>query len=453
MKQLPIIKKLFTYLNADTRLRIGAAPIQGSFHYVITAIDKNGKTQVVSYGSDISKLLFIPPVAMYTTLTDTKVSYIKDQLNKEEVDNWLDRNEERIIPPGFTSDQIVNEWDVQENTMYSATVTKDSFDEFQKTIPAGKLLVSSISIPLWDLAILYSHYNSGPFVIWKITDKGSMLGFITDGRLQSLCHFWPDYEDIQQDAEKVGKELSPLIKSLTLGEEITEVILIFDIEKRSLPSHFSIPNYTLGTPPQIDSLPGQYHEAYACSLHQETHLDFAQYSDTQKTYALEKKRRYFLKGLKWTVVSLAGVAMVLLLGTLIITGIQKYAEKKVEPLKTYIKQIEEGENRLDSLKTVYMQKASFLGRESIVTFLMNELQLVFTEGTWAQHIEITEAGTSIWHINVIALAYSTALIPQLLSNLEAVKGISNVRMIYSEQTKVRRKRAIKVKIECNWTVK
>ncbi len=448
-----IVNKLKTYLNPEIKLRIGAIPVQNRYRYVVTAIDNKENIHIVSYGDDITKLWYLPPVAVHTALTDIKVSFVKDELRKEEVGTWLDRNEERIIPPGFTSDQIINEWDVQENTIYSATVTKDSFEGFKKNIPVGKLLFSSISVPLWDFALLYSRYISGPFVIWKITDNGSVLGYVKEGALHSLCNIWPDYDDIHNDAARIGTEISALIKTLTKGDSVTTVVPCSDRKGGALPSEVLIPGYTLASPPEIGGLPAHFHETYACSLHKETNLDFARFADKQKMYALEKKRHYFLKGLKCTAVSLAGVALVLLLGMLSITCLQKYTERKIEPLQLFIAQIEKGEHRLDSLKSVYLQKASFLGRESIVTFLMNELQQVFPDGTWAQHIEITEAETNMWHINTIALAYSTALIPRLLSNMEAVMGISNVRMIYSEQTSFGGKRAIKLKIECNWDVK
>lgn len=450
---LPFYKKLLIYLDPKYNLRCGVVPVNGGFRYVISAIDKDNKSCVLYYGNDINKALFvIPPIAVKTTLSDTKVSFISSLLNNETADSWIDRNEERIFPPGFATDQVVNEWDARDGNIYSATATKDSLQEYIDSIPQSKFILSAVSVPLWDLGILYSHYITEPFVIWKITKKGSILGYFKDCRLQNMCNFWPDYEDLKQEKEKIGNELSPLIRSLTAGENISSVIPYFEDENMSLPADFSITNYTIGKPPHIDSVPVQYHEVYACSLHEETHLDFAKFSDTQKTQKLEKKRRNFLTALRGTFITVVALALFLALGALVIYGIQKYTKRRIQPLQTYIEKIEEGKHRFDSLKTVFKKKASFLGRESIVTYLLNEMQLVFPDEVWVEQIEISEVDEKNWHINIIALSYSTALIPQVLTNLEKVKGISNVRMIYSEQVKIgkRKKLATKVKIEGNW---
>lgn len=453
MKHLPLFKKLFIYLDPKYNLRCGVVPVNVGFRYAVSAIDKDNKSCVLYYGNNINKALFvIPPVAVRTTLSDTKVSFIRSPLNNETTDSWIVRNEEHIYPPGFAADQVVNEWDVRDKSIYSATATKDSLRKYRDSIPEGKFILSSISVPLWDLSILYSRFISEPFVIWKITEKGSILGYVKDCRLQSLCNFWPDYEDLKKEKEKIGNELSLLIRSLTAGENISPVIPYFENEKIALPADFSIQNYNIGKPPQINSVPVQYHEVYACSLHEETHLDFANISDTQKSLTIEKKRRTFLYALKGSFITIIALSLFLALGGLVIFGIQKYTDKRARPLQTYIKQIEDGQHRLDSLKTLFRKKASFLSRESIVTYLLNELQLVFPDGVWTEQIEISETDEKKWKINIIALSYSTALIPQTLSNLEKVEGIGNIRMIYSEQVKIEKtkKRVIKAKIEGNW---
>ena len=128
---LSLYKKLKIYLNPSWTIQTGIVRMNGIMHYVVTAINKQNDNIVLKYGHDIEKnFLLFPPIAVHTPCNDITVSYITGNLNKDNPDNWLDQNEERIIPPGFSSDQVLTEWDIQDNTIYSATITKESFKKF-----------------------------------------------------------------------------------------------------------------------------------------------------------------------------------------------------------------------------------------------------------------------------------------------------------------------------------
>lgn len=453
MKKLPIHKKILIYLNPKINLRCGAVFENGKFNFVVSAVDNsNGNNQVLSFGPDVLKaIITLPPASVNTTFTNTKISFISEHLRNENAESWIDRNEDRIVPPGFTPDQIINEWDIHHDSIYSATVTKEAFEEYRKITSNSRLMFNSITIPLWDLAILYSSYVRSSFVIWKVTEDNSILGYIRDGKLQKLAHFWTDYQDLHKEPKEIGEELSLLIRSLTEGDTISSVIPLIIHEKPTLPNEFIIPEYIISDPPNINTIPLQYHEPYACSLHTQTQLDFANITDTQKTQKVEKNRRKYLTVLRGSFIIIVTFVLLLLISMGVITGIEKYADKRIRPYQKYIDKIEAGERKLRSLKRTYKEKAIFFTRESIVTFLLNELQLIFPDGVWADQIEISENDEKLWRVNIIAQSYSTALIPQFLNKLEQIEGTDKVRMIYSEQIKTEKnKRAIKIKVECLW---
>lgn len=447
------IKKIAAYLNPDITIRCGMVPGNGGFPFVITAVDRSGAVSVLSYGNDIRKTLHLSvPRIVNTTFTDTKTVYIRCPLGSETPDAWLDRNEDRIIPSGFTPDQIINEWDEAANVLYTATVTKASYHDYCRQLSALAVLVRSISPPLRDLSHLYSKYYTEPFILWKISDKESVLGYVKNGALQRICNLWPCIDDCDQDPESVRAALAACARSLSDGDQVLAIIPVSGRNPDPLPKGFLIPGYELRKPPTIDGLPVWFHEAYACSLHTDTHLDFASFGDTQNAAVLEKKRRRFLRAFRTITGTIAGIAALMLIIAASGWGVQKMITRRIEPLQVYINQIRFHEQRLDSLKNRYTRQTQFFHRKSSVTFLMNELQTVFPDGICAEQIDINENELRQWKMDIIALSYSTSLIPQLLSNIEKIPGISQVRLLYSEQvaTENGRRHATKMKIECLW---
>ena len=54
-------------------------------------------------------------------------------------------------------------------------------------------------------------------------------------------------------------------------------------------------------------------------------------------------------------------------------------------------------------------------------------------------------------LDIRALAFSSSLIGPCITNLQKVRGMRNTRMIYSEQTDVKKSvKGIRVKLECLW---
>lgn len=447
-----LYKKILLLFNHKYRIAIGAVPDNsGTYRYVVSATGPDNVARILFHGDDINSLqFFIPPLVLHTALHSTQVYYTGNTLNNEDVDSWLDRNEERIIPFGFTSDQVINEWDVINDRLYSATITKDAFEIFLQKIPKEKLFVRSLSVPLWDLAILYACYIDEDFVIWKIAANESTLGYVRTGRVYALCNFWPGIQDVQNNHTEIGNEMSKVILSLTSGESVEGVFPVVDSPLPALPSDFIIPNYKVCKAPVIKDLPMHFHEAYACSLHQDTQLDFSPGLECRKARNLEHKRIVCLKYLRGIYIGACALIVLMAAGAGLLYGIKHYVHTRTVPLQVYIKNIDEGNRKLDSLKMLYQTKAFFLTRESGITFLLNEFQTVFPEGMCAEQIEVDETGDNEWHISFLALSYSTALVPQFLSHLEKIRGIQNVRMIYSEQTTNIRERTIRLKIECVW---
>ncbi len=446
------MSKIGEWVNPNNQLQCGMVFQDGEAYYVISSQNKKGHSNILSFGKGYGKnLLPLSPIPVNTCFTETKVSFCSETLGNETPETWLDRNEERLVPPGFTPDQVVHEWNVDYDTLYSAVVTKESLAQFRAQVDEKAHLLRSITVPLWDLAKLYAKSIDGPFVIWKIEANGSLLGFVLEGHLHSFCNLWVDYKDLYSGPTTIGNDLGSVIKSLSQGHSCSQVVPLVIGEKQDLPSSFIIPGYTLIEPPKFDSLPHRLHEAYACSHHERVGVDFASIVDVHGAERLDRKRKLFLQLLFGSLVTIVTLLVLVGAGIGILAAIERGTEKRIKPYQSYIKEIEQGERKLKRLKRQYKKKARFFQRESVLTHLIDTIQVIFPEGAWAEQIEMSERDNSSWDISIIACAYSTALIPSFLQSLEQVSAIDEVRMIYSEQVKEKgKKRVIKIKVEALW---
>ncbi len=443
MKKLKNIKQL---LNPNRYLRYG---IDDNGQYVQLSVNKDlSDIKVLSYGTNLKKMLCILPVIAGTVLKNAKITLQCNELKNESEDNWIARNEEKLIPPGFTSDQIRNDWDVIDNNIFVATAQEETINKALKDMNTTGVEFSSVSVPLWDIAKLYTERIDGDFVLLKITSTGSQLGFVKDGKLQKLFDHWADIDEIKKDPKNIGAEFSPLIKSISSGEDIKGVVVVCN-EEFSIPNSFKITDYNILNTPKIENLPPSYNEAYALALHKETHVGYGSVIYKEERDNLDKNRSLFLYSLKYAGWAILLTISLCLLSFTVLFGLDKYAEMKIAPLKPKITAIENSEQKLDSLKTVFKQKANFLGRESIITFLLNEFQEVFPDGMWATNIDIGESSEKSWRIGIIANSYSTSNISSFMSRLGKIEGVKDVRLIYSEKLKGSRK-TMKMKVECDW---
>lgn len=410
----------------------------------------NGIPSLLSSGKGFP--LFVraccPPV-IHTDMGNSPTLLVTADMDKNDADNWIDQNEESIIPVGFTSGQIVNEYEINGGKMYSGTITKKALDE--KLVSFGdSFIVGSISVPLWNLSTLYASYIDGPFVIWKIGTSGSILGMVQGGKLQNICQLWPDTDDIEKDSEEVREAVEGSIRVLTEQRLSIPVVLYSSEPKWVIPEAFSFNDFKVIAPPVISGVPVIDHESFALACRKESALDFSPFEQVQQA----KK----MLSLRNTVYGISRYTIMLAFGALLLFGMFSGGEKVIERMngnsfRSAHKQFDmltTEKHKRDSLLQILQEKARFITDESIVTFLLNELQIVFPDGIAAEEINISEVGERTWRMDIRALSYSSSLIGPFLEKLGGVKGVSDVRMVYSEQTEQKKKKAIRFKTECIW---
>ncbi|MBD3390976.1 MAG: hypothetical protein GF410_03070, partial [Chitinivibrionales bacterium] len=93
------------------------------------------------------------PVSMHAELENTPVFLVAEDLHGTRPEEWLDQNEERIVPRGFAADQVVNEWTVDRERVYSATVARHALSGYLEKCEQENIRLESLTPSLWDLAI------------------------------------------------------------------------------------------------------------------------------------------------------------------------------------------------------------------------------------------------------------------------------------------------------------
>ncbi len=440
-------------LSPKWELHCGVSRDGDGLRYVVAARHASKGTAVLWTGG--GRPWFMPsllPIAVHADTHVTPVLLVAEQMHGIDAEQWIDRNEARVIPRGFTSDEVVNEWATVDDTLYSVTATKEAVAEAAAFCTNENLFLESLAAPLWDLARLYSKKLSGPFVLWCVWDQGSVLGLVKNGRLHALASFWATSDEMRSKQAEVGNEASRLIKSLAQDTGATSVVVAGVAENTLKELH--IEGYTVSGPPAVHGVSPEFHHGFALAQHEHTHVDFAPFGQARAAQRLRQRRTRVLRCLQVAVLAACGLAGLMgLSGGAIAAGTAMLAQR-IEPLRERLLQLERQETRLKALRASLSARSALTARESAVTLFLNELQEVFPEGAWAEQIAASEADGSGFSVQITAVAYSTALIPEIMQRLSAAPGVSSVRMQYSEQGHERKgergKRVVRCKIGCVW---
>jgi hypothetical protein len=445
---------LLKIFNPKYEIHAGLSLDGDIYHYILIAKAKGVKPYILfKQKGNIQNFRLHNLFPLHADLNNVPVYLLHEIISEIDAEEWIDANEELIIPKGLSSNEIMNEWCVEKDEIYSGTVLKKSFDEYLNRLHAGNSMISSISIPLWDIARLYGQYVDAPFILWKLSSDQSILGYVENGRLNKLCNFWAGIDDIKNDYENVKVQLHNIAKSLANFSEKIRIISVND-SKYSLPVEFFNDGCIefLKTP-EINELLDEYHESYSLADHEETTLDFAPVENSMQARSFTVSRKKSLSFVRASITAIL-VAIVILCGLKALTRIaDSYIDGRMEPVKEHLFVYNEQKSRMEKISRDIRLKSGFIAMKSRLTIPVTEMQAAFPEGIRAEEISLSEKDLSDWDLTILAFSESSSLIPDLIKNISEIRGMSGLRMIYSEQEALQKKsgaREIKFKLEGNW---
>jgi len=205
-------------------------------------------------------------------------------------------------------------------------------------------------------------------------------------------------------------------------------------------------------PPSVNGVPVSFHEVYSIACNNNKEMNFIPFDRVQK---IKQTVSNWIESLKWIRrLGLIGLASLMIL-LVSYGGVEIFAKVKSDELaeiRNKALSIAEARKTRDSLVNVIKSSGRFSGKESVLTILVNEMQMFFPEGMWADEIDIREIGSIEWQVSIIAMAKSTGLLGTFMKNLSEADRLKNIRMVYSEQVKMKNGEKInKCRVECIWS--
>ncbi len=286
---------LLMILNRKAQLRAGLTITGENFSYVLIAKVPGKSPQILQTRTGtLADMKFYSPCPVNTDLETATALLVHENLSNTTAEQWMDEHEERIIPQGLRSDQIVNEWYVDNETLVSATVLKASHDEVLDKLRKGIFSIQYLGVLLFDLSRLYSQYIEGPFIVWKLFPHQSTIGYVENGSLRGVCNFWMGSADISGATEESLNQFREVCRSLSGQKTAPRIIALADQATRAALD--DIPE--IGFPPGIKGIAIDCHEAYALALHEEPGLDFAPMEHSLEARAFAQSRGRALKFLR-----------------------------------------------------------------------------------------------------------------------------------------------------------
>lgn len=449
------VKRISYLVNPKFKIRIAKTRYSEGERYVIVALDKNNGAIPLFIGTGALPKFILPPIYCNSIVQDVSVVFRTEELFENSEEQWFAANEEKLRIAGLDPKDSLYEWDRFDTTLFLAVARKDTITQFLSTMVKKGERPASVTIPLWDCASLLSSQVTGSFCIITIGFERTVVGYVKNGKLAALSDHWATIADFTGDPKvhlQLQRDLTARIRSISQGDTLEGVFFLSN-ENPSVVPAITLPDIPALPLPPIAGVPPEYIETYACAINSYTNLGFGSVEAIQNRDRLDQMRHRALGFGR-----IASVILLLTLGTLgLIAGVLRTVEHhydiQMAPLKPIVQKIEKGELHIDSLSNAYQSKAGFFERESAVTNLLSALQTAFPDGVWADRIDIAESNSRCYAVDIIAFAQSTATIADFISRLGVVSGVTEVRLIYSEQTVVDKARVVRLSISCSWCSK
>jgi hypothetical protein len=451
MNYKAIIKYLFVR-KAECRLGLSRTP-KASI-YALIAVPEKGEPCTVYAGAGAGLPLFarfLAPALVYTDLGSVPVFVTTGELGEyDNAEKWIDEHERNIIPPGVTSDQIVSEFSTFGTAIYAATVLKTVRDN--ALVPHEKeRQIISLSAPLWNIAKLYSKYLKKSFILWRIAFDSSVLGLVNDGCIQRLFNCHISCDDLKGDPQVSAKIIEQYVNKLAQNDSEIPVIVYSPKPDFSMPEGFSLSLYRLQKPPAVNGVPEFCHEAYANAWFGSSEMNFLP-SESFRAARRSEIRMHSLRSIVSTGAIATLALLVLLLGAdLFLRIVGSHYHGPMERLQTQAAIMKAAETHHRNLLQIFRDKLQFTTERSRVTGLVSDLQTVFPENAWAEEITIALIGRDKYQCDIQAVTPASGLIGTTLENLGKVAGMSDARLVSSEQIRLADgKRDMRFKMKSQW---
>lgn len=448
IKLLPLLEAVF---RDPASLRLGISGEAGSRRFALLRKGPGDTARLLAWGNDLPLVirLLLPAVA-YADTGMLLVYIVAGEIGDEDPDAWIDRNEDRLIPSGFTSDRIATDYVVDGNEVVAMSAVETARDalcaELEKYIT-----IVSLRPPLQGLATLYRQVSESPWVLWKIGVQGSVMARIEGGKVRDVCHYWADSEAFVTDPLSVIREAGPLLRSIAGNGSPLRVMCWTPDDTPQCPDREALLDCQLIAPHELPGLPRRCHEAYGNALYSGAQVQLLPFYKRQRAEALLRTWCTMFNTLRTAAAALILLA-VLAAAFIGVNRLLIYRDRAamVNIDKRYYS-LQVLSSRRDSIVGCIRELAEFSAGESAIACLLSDFQTAVPEGMKAEELIIAERDADSWRLTIRAFALSSSLVQSIINNLQRIGGIQDVRMVYSEQVSGKgMQRGLRIKMEAIW---
>lgn len=367
--------------------------------------------------------------------TGSSVVYLEDTLHGGDPDLWFDKKQSGLLS---FHENSTNLYDVFEESVQAVSLIGDAVETFEDE----KFLFKHLQPPMVAVAKLYVKRGHTDFILWHCEEKKSRLVVVKDSFILELMDFWAGHSAIQNHAEEIQSELSYRLSSYM---DLPFYALTLDGKELFPYDHYGIMG--IKTVPEIENIPPQYHELYACSLFEKQVISFAPLSHHEAVERIERSGDIVKKGIAIATKALLLLVFLLIIWFTVIYFWGKEQDKKRIPNLPHLEALHKEEEKSATLLKEYNRYQKYSLWESAVTCFLNDFSAVIPNGAHARALEITEVTKDKWIVTLEIETKSTGHIPKIIANLEKIDAVSKVRMLYSERSRRDNNTSVKAQIE------
>jgi len=383
------------------------------------------------------------PVPLYLHTEEKKTG--------DDADVCIEKNESSFIPPGFGQEKLITGYATYDSGIMAATVVKDQFDEYVSDLERTGVIVSCIPA-LQGLANMLGKEGHGSCFIWKFEPDGSTLAMVNDGRVVANCRFWAGDADVREQGSQVCSDAHDLLTSMDESHRVKTLVCFPESIGECVAGQWSDSSIAVIRMPPVDACTGDGIEAYGNLLDMpETVPNIVTFDRWQTIVKTGHTVKMTMRAMRYATVAVAGLFLVCAGYVGVSNLCIKNDRETMEKIDGEYSGIMLSMARRDSLFSELSHRSAFIAEESALTRLLTELQDVFPEEAAAEEISIMESDAESWRITIRAFARSTLLIQPVINNMQKIRGLKDVRMMYSEQVEDKNHASgIRFKVEGIW---
>ena len=432
-------------------LRIGIVHNESEKKFVVVQYNTEGDSVPLIWGETVPLWLrMIMPIITVSDAGELPVYMVSDEIGEGDPDEWIDRNEEQCLPPGFSVEKVATDYAVNNGRIVAVSADIGQRNELMEKLESSYTL-SCITAPLQGMAQLLGTEERKRCIVWKLSRNGSIFSRVEDGVVTDTCTCWIPAQDVTDNTEEKIEQAGKIADSIAGEWNDYTVILLTDELFATVLEGVKIGKGKILLFNKMNALPSQYMEAFGNAITPDKYVQLLPFHKKQDTLKLHTGWSRCIDSVK-----ILFVVLLIVLGIFgsylgIITLLLNRDSASMEKIKKQHDTVKHAAASRDSLLLNLKKQTAFFRGESRITTLLNDLQTAIPEGAGLEELNVAEVSEDSWTVILHVRAKSSSAMQPFLDGISKLQGINDIRMVYSERGEDSSgKRMLLFKVEGQW---